>query len=470
MDKMATGGIYDHLGGGFHRYSVDERWLVPHFEKMLYDNAQLARCYLEAYQATGNEDWARVVRETLDYVLREMTAPEGGFYSTQDADSEGEEGKYFVWTPAEVQEVLGTAAGETFCRVYDVSEAGNFEGRNILNLGRTIAQSAAMMGRDAAELRNELADSRQKLLAARDKRVAPGRDDKVIVAWNGLMIDAMAAASASLDDGRYYDAAAAAADFILSRLRREADGRLLHSWCAGEASGVAFIDDYACLVNALVTLYEARFDPRWIDEAVVLAQQMNALFADDEAGGFFYTAADQDAVITRGKDVHDSATPSGNAMAATALVRLGKLTGLAELSEAGRRTLETFAGTIARYPTAMGQMQLALDLEVGPTYEIVLMAGSRAEADAVLASLRRRFVPRCVLASRTTDGDGGESAQLESIFRGKSAVDGEPTAFVCQGFTCGAPLVGARQSKRSGAGWVRGRDRRRRRSDAIAPD
>jgi uncharacterized protein YyaL (SSP411 family) len=248
LDKMAAGGMYDHLGGGFHRYSVDERWLVPHFEKMLYDNALLASCYLEAWQATQRETYLQVVRETLDYVLREMTHADGGFYSTQDADSEGEEGKFYVWSPAEVQAVLGEKAAGTFCYVYDVSEQGNFEGHSILNLPKTLAQCAQLLNRDLADLQAELAASRAKLLAVRDRRVHPGLDDKVLVSWNGLMIDAFAQAAAALGDARYHEAAARAADFLLTKLRQP-DGRLLHSWRKGKPRFEAYVDDYASLAN-----------------------------------------------------------------------------------------------------------------------------------------------------------------------------------------------------------------------------
>ena len=260
LDKMAAGGIYDHLGGGFHRYSVDERWLVPHFEKMLYDNALLVGAYTEAFLASGPADYARVARETLDYLLRDMTDPAGGIYSTEDADSEGEEGKFYVWTPAEVEAVLGPAAAEIFCYVYDVSDAGNFEHSNILNLPKTIEQCAKIKQLDPDKLRADLAAWRAKLLEARGKRVRPGRDDKVLVSWNGLAIDALALAAGALDEPRYLAAAIAAADFILTRMRRP-DGRLLHTW-RGEAKLDAYLDDYAALVGGLVSLYEAGFDER----------------------------------------------------------------------------------------------------------------------------------------------------------------------------------------------------------------
>ena len=300
LDKMAAGGIYDHLGGGFHRYSVDERWLVPHFEKMLYDNALLAGCYLEGYQATGNAQYAQVVRETLDYVLREMTDEKGGFYSTQDADSEGEEGKFYVWIPAEVETALGADAARAFCYVYDVSPTGNFEGKNILNRPKTLHQCAQIMQRDEADLAAELEASRQKLYAARQQRIAPGLDDKVLVGWNGLMIDSLASAAGVLNEPRYLDAATRAADFLLTNLRRE-DGRLLHTWRHGEAKLDAYLDDYACLVQALITLYETSFAERWIDEAVQLAQIILGQFNDGPQGGFFYTASDHERLIARAK-------------------------------------------------------------------------------------------------------------------------------------------------------------------------
>ncbi|MEM6656228.1 MAG: thioredoxin domain-containing protein, partial [Planctomycetota bacterium] len=338
LDKMAAGGMYDQLGGGFHRYSVDERWLVPHFEKMLYDNALLAVAYLEAWQATGDAGYERVVRETLDYVLRDMTDPAGGFYSTEDADSpvfdekgnpgeKSEEGVFYTWSAPEVISLLGEEASDTFCRVYDVTPLGNFEGRSILNLPKTIAQQAKLIGLEEAEVAEELAASCAKLLAARGKRPRPGLDDKVLVSWNGLMIDAMARAGATLDEARYVDAARNAAAFILDTMRTR-DGRLLHSSRGGEAKLAAYLDDYAALANGLLTLYEATFEPRWIDAAAELLDVVLERFADsgpngdsDGARGFFYTADDHERLITRGKDLTDNATPGGNSLAATALVR-----------------------------------------------------------------------------------------------------------------------------------------------------
>jgi len=445
LDRMAAGGIYDHLGGGFARYSVDARWLAPHFEKMLYDNAQLAATYLEAFQATGDENYARVVRETLDYTLRDMTDDVdgkggGGFYSTEDADSEGVEGKFYVWTPAELREVLGDAAANTFAQVYDVTDAGNFEHKNILNLPKPIAERAQTLGRDVDDLQQELAASREKLFAARKQRVHPGKDDKVIVAWNGLMIDAMARAGAVLGEQRYIDAAVRAAEFLSDNLRRP-DGRLLHTWRHGKAKLDAYLDDYANLANGLVSLYEATFDVVHLDRAVTFAQELFDHFADAKGGGFFYTADDHEELIVRGKDFTDNAVPSGNAMAACVLVRIGKLTGYQSYVDAAEATMQAALGLMQRAPTATAQMLLAVDLYLGPTYEVVL-AGDLTEdgTRAVLADVRRRFLPHKVLAFAAKGSD--PPAVLRELLRGKKMLGGAPTLYVCEGFTCQAPAQG----------------------------
>jgi hypothetical protein len=438
LSKMAGGGIYDHLGGGFHRYSVDARWLVPHFEKMLYDNALLAGCAVEAYQATGDADLARVARETCDFVLREMTDAEGGFYSTQDADSEGHEGKFYVWSPDEIVDVLGPERGQTFARVYDVSAEGNFEGQNILNLPKTLTQAAAVLGRDPLELAERLAEDRARLLAVRSQRVKPGLDDKVLVSWNGLMIDALALAGAALDEPRYVAAALKAADFIQQKMRRP-DGRLLHAWRQGQAKLPAYLDDYACLANSLVTLYEATFEERLIDMAVELADTLLEQFMDREHGGFFYTAADHESLITRQKDIHDASVPSGNGMAATVLMRLGALCGRTDYLDAAGRTLEGCAKLLEEMPTAAGQLLLALDFKVGPSHELALVAGQPA-APQVLSELRRRFWPNKVAALRP---GRGHSSHLDGLFEGKSLEGDQWMLYLCQGFACQQPAIGA---------------------------
>jgi uncharacterized protein YyaL (SSP411 family) len=439
LDKMAAGGIYDHLGGGFHRYSVDERWLVPHFEKMLYDNALLASCYLDAYLATEREDYARVVRETLDYLLRDMRDPAGGFYSTEDADSEGEEGKFYVWTPEEIRAALGNEAGELFCYVYDVSDVGNFEGQNILNLPKSIEQCARLRNVPVAQLEAELGEWRAKLFDIRGRRIRPGRDEKVLASWNGLAIDALASAAAALDEPRYRDAAKAAADFVLTQMH-SADGKLLHTW-RGEAKVPAFLDDYACATNGLISLYEAGFDERYIDDAVRLADIMLSEFFDSSAGGFFYTAANSEQLIARQKDWQDSSTPSGNAMAATVLLRLAKLAGRGDYLDAAVRTLQAAAGLMERFPSAAGQMLGALDFHLGPTPEIVIASPKTDDAQAVTSALQRRYIPNKVVAVRSAGKSTNRSPALEPLFAGKHAA-GEPTLYLCKDFACQAPVIG----------------------------
>ncbi len=445
LDRMAAGGIYDHLGGGFARYSVDARWLVPHFEKMLYDNALLAGAYLDAYLVTGDANYARVLRETLDYVIRDMTDPAGGFYSTEDADSEGHEGLFYTWTPEEIKTALGDERGATFCRVFDISDAGNFEGRNILNLPKTLEQCAAILNREPHELAAELAASRGKLFAAREQRIRPGRDDKIIVAWNGLMIDAMARAGAALNEPEYVLTACETASFILSRLRGD-DGRLLHTARRGVAKLDAYLDDYASLANSLVSLYEANFNERWIDEAVRLIDVVLEKFADPDGGGFFYTAADHERLIARNKELTDSSTPSGNALAATALLRLGKLLGREDYLQAAEKTLAAAVPIMQRAPLAAGQMLLALDHYLGPAHELVLVGDmSRDDTKQSLAAMQRRYLPRALVAARdskSADASGSRSAQLDELFAGRASPDGRPTLYVCQDFACQSPVTG----------------------------
>jgi len=452
LDRMAAGGIYDQLGGGFARYSVDAQWLVPHFEKMLYDNALLSNAYLDAWLITGDPNYERVLRETLNYIIREMTDPAGGFYSTEDADSEGHEGLFYTWTPDEIDAVLGDERGATFGRVYDVSDVGNFEGRNILNLPKTFDQCARILGRDRADLEAELAESRKKLFDARSTRVRPGRDDKIIVAWNGLMIDAMARAGAAFNEPEYVITAGEAANFILTRMRSE-NGRLLHTARHGVAKLDAYLDDYAALANGLVSLYEASFDERWINEAVSLMDVVLEQFSDTKAGGFFYTAEDHERLIARTKELTDSSTPSGNALAATALLRLSQLLGRTDYYNAAVGTFAAAVPLLERAPMAAGQMLRALDRYLGPAHELVLLGDLAGDATKdALAALHRRFLPRAVLAIRDSNSAGTEisrSTALDALFTGREASDGQPVLYVCENFACQAPAVGltAIQSK-----------------------
>ncbi|HUS38169.1 MAG TPA: thioredoxin domain-containing protein [Pirellulales bacterium] len=449
LEKMSHGGIYDQLGGGFHRYSVDQEWLVPHFEKMLYDNALLSATYLDAFRATGNSDYGRVVRETLDYVLREMQHADGGFFSTQDADSEGVEGKFFVWTADEVRAVLGEEASAVFCRVYDVTDGGNFEGKNILNLPKSISICAKLMDRDETSLRADLEDAKRKLFAVRRQRIAPGLDDKVLVCWNGLMIDAMARAGGVLGDSRYRDAAAQAGNFIWQNMRRD-DGRLFHTWRNGRATLAAYLDDYASLLNAYVSLYEATFDEHYVDHALELSDVLQKHFLDRERGGFFFTADDHEQLITRQKDLTDNAVPGGNGLAATGLLRLGKLTGRGELIDMAVGTLHAAAGPMHEYAMATGQLLLALEFHLGPTYELVLAGDSRdQEASSFISDARGQYLPNHVLAFRQSGSDVYRSPVMDEILESKTAMADGTTLYICENYTCREPAVGIEAARQA---------------------
>lgn len=442
LDKMAAGGIYDHLGGGFHRYSTDARWLVPHFEKMLYDNALLATTYLEAYQLTGEGNYARVARETLDYVLREMTSPEGAFFSTQDADSEGVEGKFFVWSEAEIIDLLGGDDGRMFNYCYDVTAEGNWEGHNILNRVKTHAQAARMLSLSEEELEQKLAAGRSALFDARSRRIAPGRDEKILASWNGLMISAMATGASVLEDGRYAAAARQAADFVLSKMRGTS-GRLMHSHKDGRSRFNAYLDDYAFLIDGLTELYQATFDAGYVDAALELAETLVAKFRDASGGGFFYTSDDHEELITRQKDAQDNATPSGNGMAATALLKLARLCGRTDLEVRAVETLDMLSGLLAQFPMAGAQSLIALDFLLGPTHEVAVVDGENSRESAeMLHEINQRFMPNKVLLRRTAGmADEDVPQSLHTVLAGKTAHNGRATAYVCELGTCRAPTT-----------------------------
>lgn len=442
LDRMAQGGIYDHLAGGFARYSVDARWLVPHFEKMLYDNALLVTAYLEAYCVTGHVRYAKVVTETLDYILAYMTDPEGGFHSTEDADSEGEEGKFYVWSLQEIEEVLDADIAERFCYVYDVTEEGNFEGHNILNLPKSLEQCARARNWDVESLGKEMTAARQQLLARRNQRIRPAKDDKILVSWNGLMIDAMARAAAVLQKPRYLEAACKAAEFIWQQLSTET-GQLLHCWRTGQAKLTAYLDDYANLINSLVTLYESSFQEHWLRRANQLAQVLLEHFQDKQRGGFFFTADNHENLIARNKDFHDSSVPSGNSMAATALLRLGKLTGNQELLEAAEQTLQVAMKVMQQSPSAAGQMLIALDFWMSEIPEIVLIGNLQtAEMADLLQQLHQNYFPNRVIACRDPDSLPETDGVLDAVFQGKLPVAETPTLFVCKNYACQQPVTG----------------------------
>jgi uncharacterized protein YyaL (SSP411 family) len=456
LDKMAMGGIYDHLGGGFARYSTDARWLVPHFEKMLYDNALLVPVYVETFQATLDRSYRDVAEETLAYVRREMTSPEGTFYSTQDADSEGEEGKFYVWTAQEIEQVLGKDLAALFTDVYNVSPEGNWVDphhpgggpKNILHRTKTFLQDAALLKIDEAELRRKLSEARHKLYEVRSRRVSPGRDEKVLTSWNALMIGAFAQAAQVLDNPPYAETAAKAADFLLTRMRTP-DGRLRRTWFAGSEPKLnGYLEDYSFLLDALVTLYEATFEPRWVKAAREVAGVMIDEFWDPAGGGFFYTGKGHEALIARTKDPQDNAIPSGNSMAVTGLLRLGKLTGDNDLQDRAEKTLRLFRGLMSDHPMAAGQMLCGLDFYLGPVQEFAVIGDLAAEdTRRVLRAIRLGFNPNRVLAFKPAAGSAEADAAVP-LLAGKTA-QGAVTTYVCENFTCRAPIVGADRAERA---------------------
>ena len=442
LRKMARGGLYDHLGGGFHRYSTDERWLVPHFEKMLYDNALLTWAYLEAYQATGDPFLRRVVQETLGYVQREMAQPGGGFYATQDADSEGEEGRFFVWEPGEVEAVLGREAARLFMRYYDVTPEGNFEGgKSILHAGAELPALAAFMGVGEEEYETVLTQGRTRLLAVRQQRVPPGRDEKILVSWNGLMISAMARAYQVVGDESWLRAATQAADFVLDRMVRH--GELLHTYKDGQARLAAYQDDYASLANGLLDLYEADFQPRWLAEARRWTGRMVDRFWDQQTGGFFLTEAGAADLILRPKNYFDGATPSGNSLGALALLRLAALTGDDAYRQRANQVFRACGEVLRRAPTGCAQMLCALDLFRSEVCQIAVV-GPVAQRRPLLDAVHGSFLPGKVVAAADPADDWGEAVALVPLLAGKeSAAPPAVHAYVCRGGRCSPPADSA---------------------------
>jgi uncharacterized protein YyaL (SSP411 family) len=423
LDAMLAGGIYDQIGGGFARYAVDAIWLVPHFEKMLYDNALLARAYLHGWQALGHDRYRRACEETLDWMLREMRGPEGGFFSALDADSEGEEGRFYVWTPAQIRAVLGDRA-EAVIEFYGVSERGNFEGANILHLAG---------GVEAAEPAG-LAGARRALYDARAERVWPDLDDKRLTSWNALAIAALAEAGAVLGREDYLDAARGCAEFVLGELR-EGGGRLLRTYKDGDARLNAYLEDHAFLLEALLTLYESTFEQRWFEQARDLAETTTARFGDAERGGFFSTSADHEELIARRKEIGDHPIPSGNSSAAMGMLRLAALTGEREYVRQAEGVFALFARTAAQHPEGFAHLLRALDFHLSPTREVALVGDDVGE---LAATVRAAFRPHLVLAA------GPEGSDEPSLLRERSAVEGCPTAYVCENFACRAPVTTAK--------------------------
>ncbi len=478
LEKMAHGGIYDQLGGGFARYSVDSIWLVPHFEKMLYDNAQLLRSYLHVWQVTGRDLYKRVIDETLDYVLREMTSEAGGFYSAQDADSEGVEGKFFVWTPEEIEDVLGGEAARLFGARYGVTPTGNFEGETILNVFRSVDEVARRFGKTEEEVERSLAESRQKLFEAREARIKPGLDNKVLTEWNGLMIHALVECGAVLGRADALAAAQKAANFVLAEMS-QADGKLYRTWTPpqpspgggggrlsvgeeqeqinpsnatnkasapppsggrlGGGSGRlnAYLEDYAAFVRALLALYETTFDLRWLAEASRLARVMIEQFHDEANGGFFQTGRDHETLVVRRKDFIDNAIPSGNSMAAESLLRLAKLTGNDEYRKLSLQVLMLMQEAMSQQPTGFGRLLGVLDAALSPSQEIALVGELADEAtQALLAEVRGRYLPHTVVALKEPKAES-----MLPLLEGRTLVDGKAAAYVCENFACQLPVT-----------------------------
>jgi uncharacterized protein YyaL (SSP411 family) len=437
LDVMAAGGIYDQIGGGFHRYATDAIWLVPHFEKMLYDNALLATVYLHAWQMTGEASYRQVCEETLDYVLREMTDPPGGFYSTQDADSEGVEGKYYVWTPAELREVLGDADATVVEKLWGVSETGNFEGHNILHRVKTPAEVATELGLEEDAVRDAITRARIKLYEARSQRTAPARDDKVLTAWNGLMQRAFAEAGRILDRQDYRDAAVANAQFLLETMRT--DSGLLRSWRNGHARIAAYLEDYTALANALLSTYETTGAVSFFSEARTLVDEALTRFWDDNVETFFDTASDHEQLIGRPRELTDNAIPSGMSLMAEALLRLAAFTGEDRYRDYAVRVLAPLVPDMLKQPLAFGHLLCALDDFVGPMDEVAIVGEADAEGTRTLLNVARQaYRPRMVLAQAAPDD--AEAQAVVPVLANRPLMDNQPTAYVCRGFVCNQPV------------------------------
>jgi hypothetical protein len=414
--------MYDQLGGGFARYSVDAHWMIPHFEKMLYDNAQLASLYLHAWLAFGDPECRRVCEETLDYVLRDMTDPAGGFYSAEDADSEGHEGKFYVWTPDEIRVVLGADADRALA-YWGVDRGPNFEGKsNLFLAGEPEPESIAPL--------------RRRLLEARARRVRPGRDDKVLASWNGLACRAFAEAGRALGRADYVAAAVGNAEFLLGAMRRE--GRLLRTWKQGEARLKGYLEDYAMVAAALLEVYEATFDRRWLDAARSLADDMLRLFWDDQLDGFYDTGHDHEKLIVRPRNLYDNAVPCGTSVAIEALLRLAVLTGGTSYESRALTALRPLADLLGRHPTAFGRFLCALDFHLGPKVEVALVTPN-GDVGPLAAEVFGRFLPNRVVAGMIA-GDADAAAGMP-LLQGRALIDGKATAYVCRNYACELPVT-----------------------------
>jgi uncharacterized protein YyaL (SSP411 family) len=440
LDEMANGGIYDQIGGGFHRYAIDEEWLVPHFEKMLYDQAQLSKVYLQAYQITKKERYAKVAREIFDYVLRDMSDAAGGFYSAEDADSEGKEGAFYLWDTIQIASVLNEEHAQLLKSYYGVRKKGNFEqGKTILNVTKSIKQLEKEFRKDRTSIEKILAESQTKLFKERTKRIRPHRDEKIITGWNGLMISSLAYGGAVLGEEKYIEAAEHSAKFILKTLRK--NGRLMRYYKDGQVVEKAFLDDYALMVTGLLDIYEAMFDVKWLDEAISLSNQMIELFADMEKGGFYLSGKDGEKLIARTKPNSDGAIPSGNSVAALALLKLGRLTMDQHFTEFGGQVLDAFSQQLQQSPEYLPAMLRALDFQLGPTREIII-AGTTDKPDTqkMLKLIHEKFLPNVIVLLHEPDKDNSAFYDIVPFVKNQTVIDGKATAYVCENYTCNKPV------------------------------
>lgn len=436
--KMALGGIYDQIGGGFHRYSTDAKWLVPHFEKMLYDNALLSRLYLHFYQLTGDDLARSTVEGILDYVVREMTAPEGGFYSTQDADSEGHEGKFFVWTTDEICEIVGVEDARLFSALYNITSAGNFEGKNIPNITRSVEEVARAENASVEQLRAVVARSRERLFAEREDRVKPARDEKILTSWNGLMLGSFAEAGAALGRDDYAQVAQKSAEFVLGNLRR--NGLLLRSFKDGQAKLNAYLEDYAFLTSGLLTLFETTGEIIWFQEAVVLAETMIKEFWDEDEGGFYFTGKSHEQLIVRSKDYFDNATPSGNSVAAEVVLRLALLTNEQHYRDLAVRIFRLISQPVRRYPSGFGYALSAIDLHLSSPKEIVILSESGSEPPhSLLREVWQRYLPNKIVVQAAFGSETG--LNRIPLLTNRTLIGNLPTAYVCENYTCKQPVT-----------------------------
>jgi len=447
LQEMRLGGMYDHVGFGFHRYSTDPNWLVPHFEKMLYDQAMLVMAYTEAYQATGKKEYETTAHQILTYVLRDMTSPEGGFYSAEDADSEGEEGKFYVWTEEELKETLGGKNAELIITTFNTSKPGNFAeeagghktGANILHLKKSFSEIAPSYEISEEEFSERIEKARVTLFNEREKKVHPYKDDKILTDWNGLMIAALSKAGRVFNEPQYTESARKAADFILKDMRNN-NGTLLHRYRQGEAGIRANVDDYAFFIWGLLELYESTFDIKYLKVALSLQEEMDKGFWDDKNGGYYFTSNDAEKLISRQKEIYDGAIPSGNSVAGLNLLKLSRITGEVEYEQKAAKLGKAFSETIESGPMAYTLFMIGLDFGIGPSYEVVIVGDPGAEdTKAMIDAVRKNYSPSKIVLTKGKDDD--KITEIADFTKGQSRIEGKATAYVCLNHICNLPTT-----------------------------